>query len=236
WLTTARKCRSPSPGKIPQCLSNRTPTRTGSKSFPRRTRLRTIEKVSKGARWAVLLILAAAHMTAQTHPDLSGYWELRYDSMAVPVASLTAAMSGRDAIKAQVRHDAEAIRRCTNIGISAIMGDRSAIDLRQSPTVTAIAAKPPSSMRYIYTDGRKHPSKDDYDPTTNGHSIGHWDGDTLIVDTILFNGSGVTRIPGGGVRTPDSHLVERYRLLAGGNRLAVTFTWEDPKTFEKPHT
>ena len=109
-------------------------------------------------------------------------------------------MSGRDAVKTQVRHDAEAIRRCANIGIPAIMGDRSAIDLRQSPTVTAIAAKPPSSMRYIYTDGRKHPDTDDYDPTTNGH------------------------------------LVERYRLLAGGNRLSVVFSWEDPKMFQKPHT
>jgi len=91
-------------------------------------------------------------------------------------------------------------------------------------------------MRYIYTDGRKHPNKDDYDPTTNGHSIGHWEGDTLIVDTTMFNDGGVTRIPGGGARTPDSHLVERYRLLAGGNRLSVVFTWEDSKMFQKPHT
>jgi len=192
--------------------------------------------MSGSVRWALLLVLAAAPMTAQQHADLSGYWELRYDSMRIPVASLTAAVSGRDAVKSQVRHDAEAIRRCTNIGIPAIMGDRSAIDLRQSPTVTAIAAKPPSSMRYIYTDGRKHPNKDDYEPTTNGHSIGRWEGDTLIVDTTMFNDGGVTRIPGGGARTPDSHLVERYRLLAGGNRLSVVFTWEDSKMFQKAHT
>ena len=37
-------------------------------------------------------------------------------------------------------------------------------------------------LRRIYTDGRPHP--DDPDPTFHGHSIGHWEGDTLVVDTI----------------------------------------------------
>jgi len=65
---------------------------------------------------------------------------------------------------------------------------------------------------------------------------GHWEGDTLVADTVGFNDRGATRIPGGGVRGPDSHLVERYRLLDGGARLSATFTWNDPKTFQKPHT
>ena len=77
---------------------------------------------------------------------------------------------------------------------------------------------------------------DVFDPLANGHSIGHWEGSTLVVDTVGFSTEGVTGIPGGGRRTPDSHLVERYRLLDGGNRLSVVFTWEDPKVFQKPHT
>jgi len=58
----------------------------------------------------------------------------------------------------------------------------------------------------------------------------------LAVDTVGFSSEGITGIPGGGRRTPDSHLIERYRLLAGGKRLSVTFTWEDAKVFTKPHT
>jgi len=38
------------------------------------------------------------------------------------------------------------------------------------------------------------------------------------------------------MRTPDSHLTERYRLMDGGQRLSVTFTWDDPSVFQKPHT
>lgn len=181
-----------------------------------------------------LLLLGAVAACAQQHPDLSGYWELRYDSRNIPQASLTPeAMAG---VPAQVRHDIEAVRWCNPIGMPAIMADRSAIDLRQSPSVIGIVAKPQSSARYIYLDGRSHPEKDELDPTTNGYSIGRWEGDVLVVDTIGFNDRGITRLPGGGVRTQNSRLTERYRLLNSGQMLDVTFTWEDSKVFTKPHT
>jgi hypothetical protein len=169
------------------------------------------------------------------HPDISGYWELRYDSMYVPRASLVTPMTPALA-DAQARHDIEAIRWCNNLGVPYILGGRSPLDIRQSPTVTAMIAKVQSSARYIYTDGRKHPDREDIDPTTNGHTVGHWEGDTLVADTVGFNDRGATRIPGGGVRTAASHLTERYRLLDGGARLSATFTWDDPKTFQKSHT
>jgi hypothetical protein len=166
--------------------------------------------------------------------DLSGYWELRFDSFSVPKASVTpAAASTTDA---QMQHDVDAIRWCNNLGVPYILGGRAPLDIRQSPTVTAIVAMAPSSARYIFSDGRKHPDKEDLDPTTNGHSLGRWEGDTFVVDTIGFNDRGATRIPGGGVRTAGSHLVERYRLLDGGARLSATFTWDDAKIFQKPHT
>jgi len=188
---------------------------------------------------AIFLAFTAAPLLGQpagsTHPDLSGYWELRYDSMSIPPA-LLATPATAELAQAEVRHDLEAIRWCSNLGVPFIMGDRGPLDIRQSPTVIAMVARVQSSTRYIYTDGRKHPDKDDMEPSTNGHSIGHWEGDVLVVDTIGFNDLGATRIPGGGVRTPVSHLMERYRLLNGGARLSAVFTWEDPKVFQKPHT
>jgi len=185
---------------------------------------------------ATLLLCAWGAFGQKTaHPDLSGYWELRYDSVKVPPASLTAQRRAADQ-DALIRHDLEAIRWCNNVGVPALMGDRSPLDFRQSPAMIAMVAKPQSSTRFIFTDGRTHPAKEDLDPTTNGNSIGRWEGDTLVVDTVGFNDRGVTRIPGGGVRTPDSHLTERYRLLNGGQQLSAMFTWEDPKVFEKPHT
>jgi hypothetical protein len=181
-----------------------------------------------------LAMLSAGAASAQQHPDLSGYWELRYDSFNVPQASVTPGTLAGAA--AQTRHDIEAVRWCDPVGMPAIMGDRAPIDLRQSASVIGIVAKPQSSERYIYLDGRKHPEKDELDPTTNGHSIGQWEGETLVVDTIGFNDRGVTRLPGGGVRTSNSHLTERYRLMGNEQRLDVTFTWEDANVFTKSHT
>jgi hypothetical protein len=180
-----------------------------------------------------LAMLGPGAASAQS-PDLSGFWELRYDSFNVPQASVTPATLAGAA--AHIRHDIDAIRWCDPLGMPAIMGDRAPIDVRQSASVIGIVAKPVSSARYIYLDGRKHPDKEDLDPTTNGHSIGHWEGETLLVDTIAFNDRGVTRLPGGGVRTPNSRLIERYRLMNNAQRLDVVFTWEDASVFTKPHT
>jgi hypothetical protein len=167
------------------------------------------------------------------HPDFSGYWELRFDSMNVPKALLTADAAARS--EARAHKDVEAIRDCTNVGMPALMNDRAPIDIRHSPSRIAIIARSPSSARYIYLDDRGHPQKDELEETTNGHSVGRWQGDGLIVDTIGLNDRGVTSIPGGGARTPRSHLTERFRLV-DADRLSVTFTWEDATVFQKPHT
>jgi hypothetical protein len=188
----------------------------------------------------VVLLLAIARVAAQgvstdaARPDFSGYWELRLESFNVPRAVLTP--QSMVAAESQARKDAEALSRCALIGMPALMDDRATLDVRHAHSVIGIVAKSPSSTRFIYTDGRRHPPSDELEATTNGHSIGTWDGDTLVVDTVGFNDRGVTRIPGGGYRTPASHLVERYRLLDDGQHLSVVFTWEDPAVFQRPHT
>jgi hypothetical protein len=97
--------------------------------------------------------------------------------------------------------------------------------------------------RFIYTDGRSHPDVKDpaYVPTGFGHSIGRWEGDTLVVDTVGFpprvcdSRRPVMLVPGGGRAKDTTHLVERFRL-AGPDELSVTFTWEDSTVFLAPHT
>jgi hypothetical protein len=116
--------------------------------------------------------------------------------------------------------------------------EQSPLDILQNvngkEVIISTALRTPA--RHIYTDGRGHVNPDTFDPVSNGHSIGHWEGATLVVDTIGFSGEGITRIPGGGRRTMDSHLIERFRLLDGGNRLSVVSTWEDSKIFARPQT
>jgi hypothetical protein len=168
-------------------------------------------------------------------PDLSGFWQLKFDSENVPRASLAPVAAGVDQ-DSQARRDMYAIRWCNHLGMPLIMGVPSPLDIRQGRTEVAIASEAVSAARHIYIDGRGHPDMNTYDPQSNGHSIGHWEGDALVVDTVGFSDRGVTSIPGGGFRTADSQLTERFRLLEGGKRLSVVFTWEDPKVFSKPHT
>ena len=185
------------------------------------------------------LFFAAAQFAFAQSPDLSGFWELRFDSRNVPAASLTTD-AGKMAAE-QREHDAHAIRWCYDLGVPFLMG-LSPIDVIQNTSGKEIAITFPyrGPSRHIYTDGRKHVNPEVFDPSSSGDSIGHWErqaeGQTLVVDTVGLSEEGVISIPGGGRRTNTSHLVERYRLLNGGQQLSVTFTWEDAKIFGKPHT
>lgn len=103
--------------------------------------------------------------------------------------------------------------------------------------------------RRIYMDGRGHPPAEDMLPSWEGHSIGRWEGDTLVVDTIGLNGrtrplngyfaNSVNAKPGSlqEPRLPSSdqmHLVERFRLVGNGKVLEVTKTVTDPKAYLRP--
>ncbi|HEY2844495.1 MAG TPA: hypothetical protein VGJ09_12630 [Bryobacteraceae bacterium] len=90
------------------------------------------------------------------------------------------------------------------------------------------------SFREIFTDGRGHPGADDMLPTWMGDSIGKWEGDTLVVDTVGFNDK--TWLNGGGMPHSDQlRVIERYRRPDLGH-LEIEITMEDPKAFTKPDT
>jgi hypothetical protein len=88
----------------------------------------------------------------------------------------------------------------------------------------------PGTFRTIPTDGGPHPP--DPDPTWMGDSIGHWEGDTLVVDTVGFNDK--TEI-NGYRHTEALHIVERFRRTEY-NTLQYEATLEDPNVFVKPWT
>ena len=71
-------------------------------------------------------------------------------------------------------------------------------------------------------------------PTFNGHSIGRWDGDTLVVDTVGFNGRGA--LLGGVPGSDQAHVLERFSLSPDGKTLSDKVTMEDPKMLAKPWT
>lgn len=189
---------------------------------------------------ALALLLAGQPTLAlaqQAPVDLSGFWELRHDSKHVPPAQLTEAYLANPPQQQRFNDIVLwASRWCHPLGTPFIMGDSAPLDLVQGSRELAIMAEVQSDARHVYLDGRDHVPLDEFDPTNNGHSIGHWEGNVLVVDTVGFNTVGNLMIPGGGLRGETSHLVERYELRNNGTELNVQFTWEDPNVFAVPHT
>ena len=89
----------------------------------------------------------------------------------------------------------------------------------------------PASYRVIPIDGRKHTNLDDLDGSWYGESIGHWEGDTLVVDTIGFNSSTWLDIEG-YFHSENMHVIER--LTRDGNNLTWQATVEDPDVLLQP--
>jgi hypothetical protein len=87
--------------------------------------------------------------------------------------------------------------------------------------------------RTIWTDGRTHPPAEEIDPTFHGHSIGHWEGDTLVVDTVGI--SDRLEIGEGGKHSDQFHMVERIHLDPENPDILVNeMTMTDPLAFSEP--
>ncbi len=104
----------------------------------------------------------------------------------------------------------------------------------QRPDLVTILTESQRTFRLIYTDGRGHPD-DVYDyPEWMGSSIGHWEGDTLVVDTVSINDK--TWLDTSGHEHSDKlKMTERFRL-ADANTLEHIVRYDDPVFFVKPFT
>jgi hypothetical protein len=106
------------------------------------------------------------------------------------------------------------------------------VDMPDTQRVYVMGVGGPHTWRVIYMDGREHPK--DLDPSFAGHSVGHWDGDALVVDTVGFNEKfWLTRegIPS----TEFLHLTERF-TRTDYNTLKYEATIDDPGAYTAPWT
>jgi hypothetical protein len=90
----------------------------------------------------------------------------------------------------------------------------------------------PHTFRTVYMDGRPHP--EDFTPTYYGHSVGSWDGDTLVVDTVSFNERSWID-PQGLMHTDQLHQIERFSRV-DFDTLEYEVTIDDPGAYTEPWT
>ncbi len=144
--------------------------------------------------------------------------------------------------EAQVQYDAakkaraegkayhDDIGQCWPAGLPVIMTRVWPIAMIQKPTVIYMISGFMNSVRIIYLDGRKHTDPDLVIPSFNGESIGHWEGDSLVVDTVGFVDDHHW-LDNGIPLSDKTHMVERMRLLNDGATLEIEYTISDPKNW-----
>jgi hypothetical protein len=102
----------------------------------------------------------------------------------------------------------------------------------QTPGEVIVLFEYDSIRHQIYMDGRAHDTS--LGPTWNGDAIGHWEGDTLVADTVNLNDkTWIDRM--GHPHSDELHVVERIRRV-DHDHLVVDFTFEDPKAYTKKWT
>ena len=182
---------------------------------------------------------AKAQSTAPT-PDLSGVWfgQSRDFNQQEPPQMQPWAEEEFKALRERLgprgirRIDFDpAITLCAPPGFPRILYHPEPMEIFQIPGRVLMLFEVDHWVRQIWMDGRGHP--EDPDPTWMGHSIGRWDGDTLVVDTIGLQDNGLTWLnTTGHPHTGALHVVERYRRV-DHDTLMVELTFDDPKTYTK---
>jgi len=179
-------------------------------------------------RWAALA----------KYPDWSGVWEVDWrNSRGMPPRppmKLTPDWQAKaDAYRAgqargeNLQSDAA---NCVPPGLPGIMTQPYPIEFLYQPDDIVMLTEAYMQFRHIWTDGRSHP--DDPDLTFYGHSTGHWEGDTLVVDTVGLNLQ--NRIAPGVTHTEQLRIVERIHRV-DHDWLEIETTLTDPEVLVEPY-
>jgi len=172
-------------------------------------------------------------------PDFTGVWEIglggggggggRAGGRGAAGPSLTPAYAAKAKAQPATPPAEEGLTaNCLPPGMPGIMGQPYPMEFLMTPGQVTIVIEAYNQIRHIYTDGRPLPA--DPDPTFYGTSVGHWDGDTLVAETVGF-----AQVPR-GITFPYSDklkIVERFRLTAP-DAMSIETTLVDPEALTAP--
>jgi hypothetical protein len=161
-------------------------------------------------------------------PDLNGLYIAPYHSIkAIDEIKLK---PGAEKYKVGPEYTFSLGEVCLPRGVPDTIGEPYPIQIVQTPTQVVILYEAGDYFRVIPLDGRGHPKN--LDPTWMGNSVGHWEGDTLVVDVIGVN----DKVGVGEYRhTTAYHLVEKFQRTSY-DTLKYSATIEDPNVFTAPWT
>jgi hypothetical protein len=120
---------------------------------------------------------------------------------------------------------------CGHPGLPLNMSIAYGGEILMTPGQVTIITEWSGDVRQIFTDGRGHP--DDFLPSFQGHSIGHWEGNDLVVDTVGISPKASLNTLG-MQQSDQMHVTERFHEYKPGF-LEISYHIEDPKAFAKPY-
>lgn len=169
-------------------------------------------------------------------PDLTGSWYPDWAALfggraAKPVLT-PAAQAKLDAYNAKYKESGPPLyaqAHCLPPGLPGMMQQPFPIYISYQPGRVTLYTEAYEQTRWIYTDGRKLP--DDPDPFFNGTSVGHWDGDTLVIDTVGFSPE-TTIAP--GINHSDKMKIHERIYLVNPTLLIDEMTITDPEVLAEP--
>jgi len=191
-----------------------------------------------------------APRTADGHPDLSGVWfpgtaggftfnpalRKQFDSKVTPEEPPPFQPWAAAKIKAMTATDYELGRASVNCMPRGVPGmfliDPYPFQLVQTPGLFIQLDELNNNWRVVHTDGRPH--NPEPDPAFNGDEVGHWDGDTLVIDVIGIDERTWNNFTG-WFHSDQEHVIERI-TRPSMNYLVYQVTIEDPKVLSKPWT
>jgi hypothetical protein len=196
---------------------------------------------------------APAPRTADGKPDLSGIWDIEHNRPC-PAAGCFDMEVGQEFVnigwsvkgglpyqpwaaaatktRSEENGKDDPVTHCLPGGV--VKSHTSALmrKIVQTPALVVILREADTSFRQIFTDGRPLPAVEQ--PTFDGYSVGKWEGDTLVVQTIGFkDGTWLDR--SGSPMTDAAKLTERFRRVSYG-KLEIEITVDDPKAYTAPWT
>ena len=170
--------------------------------------------------------------TAAGRPDLSGVWNKRLVANTAATAEpLPFTSEGLKAFN-DVWNHIDPTSRCIFPGVPRVNTSPYPFQIVQLADKVVFLYEYMHNFRVIYTDGRSH--RKNWEPSLLGDSIGRWDGDTLVIETV--NLTDRTWLDDHGNRHSDAlKVTERWRRVSA-NQLSYEETIDDPKFYTKPWT
>jgi len=130
------------------------------------------------------------------------------------------------------RSIASAHLTCRPTGVQGVTSPKGPVVILQTPEKLVFVAEEDREVRRVYLDSQ-HPQ--DLKPSYSGDSVGHWEGNTLVIDTVGYNGKGQLDEVG-NPHSEQLHMVQRLTKSADGNKLTNVITFDDSKYYTKPFT